>query len=594
MRLDSVSLFFPRCMLAAAMWLFLAIGATGCGDGEKEEWNRFWSQWEERGEQPMPTPVMDSRGKGLQGTIGQLVTIDGLRLLRVNGYGLVTGLVDSGGADGPKVVKDYLVKEIRRMQEIGAPGRPAVDVLGTKDSAIVAVSGWIKPGAKKGDRFDVVVEAMGAQAKSLVGGRLVLCDLKLYAETPQGIIEGKILARADGPVFVSPFDRAGRPTSNVDLRKGMVLSGGVVKERRKIRLMLTDPRYSVAQQIENRINSRYSVVDPIADAMSAGSIDLEVPAESDERKRIFLERIMHTTINGNTPYLEQRARELGEEMTDSDAEYETIAMAWEAIGKLAMPQIRKHYATESPEVSYYAGRTGLRLGDKEGMRTVARHAQNPKSPFRAQAIDELGYAVDMSAAGEVLRKILDDPDTDTRVRAYLAIRRHANASVETSVLDQDNMVLDVLDSGGPFLIYVQRLTTPRLAIFGRQMRCDPPAIFPDLQYRDDKRFHHLLISAQKGDEHLSVIYKNRSNGQNSPKLSAPLNVADLVKYLGDRFELDDERRPKSLAVPYSEVIDVLGAFCKSKTIPATFVTDEMTVDPDADLEEGKERPETEY
>jgi hypothetical protein len=579
-------------LLLGVSILLASMASAGCGD--KEEWNQFWSQWEEKGEQPAPAPVMDSRGKGLQGTIGQLVTIDGLRLLRVNGYGLVTGLVDSGGADGPKVVKDYLVKEIRRMQEIGEPGMPAGDILGSKDSAIVAVSGWIKPGAKKGDRFDVVIDAMGAQAKSLVGGRLVLCDLKLFAETPQGIIEGKILARADGPVFVSPFDRAGRPTSNVDLRKAMVLGGGIVKEPRKIRLLLTDPRYSVAQQIENRINSRYSVVDPIADAMSAGSLDLKIPDESDDRKRIFLERIMHTTINGSTPFLEQRARELGDEMTDSDAEYETIGLAWEAIGKLALPHIRKHYATESPEISFFAGRTGLRLGDKEGMRTVGRHALNLKSPFRVQAIDELGYATDMSAAGEVLRKTLDDADTDIRIRAYLAIRRHATPTVETYVLDRDNAVLDVLDSGGPFLVYVQRLGSPRVALFGRQMRCDPPAIFPDLQYRNDDRFLHLLITAQAKDEKLSVIYKNRANGQTSPKLDGPLGVADLVRFLGDRFELNAEGRPESLAVPYAEVIDVLGAFCKSKTIAATFVTDEMTVDPDDDLDSGKERPESEY
>lgn len=581
-----------RLSMLGGLCLCTVFSMTGCGD--KEEWNRFWSQWNEKGQQPAPAPVMDSRGKGLQGTIGQLVTIDGLRLLRVNGYGLVTGLVDTGGDDGPKVVKDYLVKEIRRMQEIGAPGQGALEVLGGKDSAIVSVSGWIKPGAKKGDRFDVVLDAMGAQAKSLVGGRLVLCDLKLYAETPQGIIEGKILARADGPVFVSPFDRAGRATSNVDLRKGMVLGGGVVKEPRKIRLLLTDPRYSVAQQIEDRINSRYSVVDPIADAVSAGSIDLKIPDDTEDRKRIFLERIMHTTINGSNQFLEQRARDLGEEMTDSDAEFETISLAWEAIGKLSLSQIRKHYATESPEISYYAGRTGLRLGDKEGMRVVGRHALNPKSPFRAQAIDELGYATDMSAASEVLRKVLDDTDTDTRIRAYLAIRRHASLAVETTVLDQDNMVLDVIDSGGPFLIYVQRLGSPRVAVFGRQMRCDPPAIFPDLQYRNDDRFLHLLITAQKDDKELAVIYKNRINGQTSPKLKGSLNVGELIKFLGDRFDMNANGQPQSLAVPYSEVIDVLGAFCKSKTIPATFVTEEMTIAPDSELEDGKERPESEY
>lgn len=578
-------------------WVFIAVlpamllALSSCGGAE--EWDQFWDKFKDKGEQPTPTPpMMNSRGKGLQGTIGQLVTIDGLQMTQVSGYGLVTGLVDTGGSDGPEVVKEYLVKEIRRNQGIGEPGMPAEEILGSRDTAMVAVTGRIPAGAKKGDRFDVGIEALGSQTKSLVGGRLVLCDLKLYAETPQGIIEGKTLAIATGPVFVSPFDRAGRPTSKVDLRRGMVMSGGVVKEPRRVRLLLTDPRYSVAQQIENRINGRYAGLDPIANAKSPGAIDVDIPANAQDQKRLFLERVMHTTLNGNTPFLEERARDLGDEIVDIEPEYETIGLAWEAIGKIGLPAVKKHYASEQPGVSYYSGRTGLRLGDREGMRVVAKHARNSQSPYRKQAIDELGWAIEMSAAGEALRKVLDDEDTDIRIRAYLALRRHRNPAIETRVLDQDNLILDVIDTSGPYLVYVQRMGEPRIAIFGRRMRCNPPALFPDIDYRDDERELFTTLTAELGDDKMTLIYKNRWTGMQSPRLQSSLNVGELIRFLGGHFSLDDDKNPTGLAVPYSEVVDILGAFCKRQTIPADFITDEMTTE--TEEEEGKERQETEY
>lgn len=566
---------------------------SGCGS--KEEWDQAWSKFRDRGEQPTPmTPAMSSRGKGLQGTIGQLVTIDGLRMTQIAGYGLVVGLVDTGGADGPDEVKAYLTKEIRRMQEIGAPGLPVDELLGGRDSSMVSVTGYIPPGARKGDRFDVVIEALGTQTKSLVGGRLVLCELKLYAETPRGIIDGKPLARAEGPIFVSPFDKAGRPTPHVDLRKAMVLGGGVVREPRHIRLMLTDPRYSVTQQIESRINARFAGVEPLAVAKSAGMIEIDFPNDARDRKRVFLERVMHTTLNGSTPFLEQRARDLSDEIDDDDAEYETIGLAWEAIGKLGLAQIRRHYLSESPAISYYAGRTGLRLGDKEGMRAVSKHALNPKSPFREQAIDELGYAKEMHGAGEALHKVLEDPNSDLRIRAYVGLRRHRHPSIETTVLDEDNLILDVIDCGGPFLIYVQRLGEPRVAIFGRQMKCLPPVIFPDPDYRKDDRVLLTMITAQKDSDYLTVFCQNRRVGLRSPALKAPLHVGELVKFLGDRFDRNDDGQPTGLAVPYSEIADILGAFCKKKSIPASFVTDESAAVEGAELDGSRERQESEF
>jgi hypothetical protein len=562
-----------------------------CGCMNNEEWDRWASK--ERGEQPEAEPRSDSSSKAISGTIGPLVTIDGLQLLQVRGYGLVMDLVDTGGKDGPDVVKKYLLKEIRRHTEIGMPGLNPDQIFNNLDASMVEVTGLIPAAARKGEKFDVVVRALGSQAKSLVGGRLVLCDLKLYAETPTGVIEGKLRAMASGPVFVSPFDREGFATSKVDLRTGFVFGGGVVTEPRKIILALNDPRYSTAQQIVTRLNGQYSTVDPIAKASGPGSIELSIPEEYRDRKRLYLERVVHTTLNANPALLEKRAKDLAREISEDDPDFNAIGLAWEAIGKNdVLPVIRELYENPDLNIAYYAGRTGMRLGDNKGMEVVAKAANDPGSKLREEAIEDLGYAVNMHGAGEHLRKLLDDENYLIRISAYRGLRRRIHPAIKSHVLDKDNMILDVVESKGPFMVYVQRLNEPRIALFGSQMRVEPPAIFPD-PTRDDKRRLLTVITAQKDDKSLTVIYKNKRTKRQSPSLEAPLDVSKLIQFLGDTFGRDNDDKVTGLAVPYSEVVEILQAFCKARTIPAKFVVEEQAPG-DSSSPDDRERDESEY
>ena len=565
-----------------------------CGCMNNEEWDRWVSSVRKNhGEQPEADPRAEPTSKALIGTIGQLITIDGAQLLQVRGFGLVMDLVDTGGKDGPDEVKRYLQKEIRRHTEIGMPGLNPEQIFSNQDASMVEVTGLIPAAAQKGDRFDVVVRSLGSQTRSLVGGRLVLCDLKLYAETPSGVIEGKLRATAEGPVFVGPFDREGLATSKVDLKTGFVLGGGVVSEPRKIILALNDPRYSTAQQIVTRLNGRYATVDPIAKAGGPGSIELTIPEEYRDRKRLFLERVGHTTLNANPALLAKRAKDLAAEIQEDDPDFNAIGLAWEAIGKAeVLPVIRDLYENTNSDIAYFAGRTGLRLGDNKGMEVVATQANNPGSKLRDQAIEDLGYAVNMHAAGEYLRKLLDDQDYQIRISAYKALRRRIHPAIRSHILDKDNMILDVVETEGPFMIYVQRLGEPRVALFGSQMRSQPPAIFPDPTRNDGRRLM-TVITAQKGDTSLTVIYKNKRTGAQSPSLAASLDVSKLLIFLGDSFRRGDDDEIEGLAVPYSEVVEILQAFCKARTIPAKLVIEEQVPGESASPDD-REREESEY
>jgi hypothetical protein len=357
--------------------------------------------------------------------------------------------------------------------------------------------------------------------------------------------------------------------------------------------VLNDPRYSVAQQIVARLNGRYSADDPMAVGQSPSFVDLHIPEKFLLHKRMFLERILFTTLSANEALLTQRTKDLAEAIVQPKAEYESIGLAWEAIGATCLPTVKELYTHATPEVSYFAGRTGMRLGDQRGMEVVAKHAREVGSELRNQAIDELGLATDMYSAGEHLRKLLDDHDANIRIRAYKALRQRPHKGIQSRVLYQDNLILDIVDSTGPFLIYVQRSMVPRIAVFGAQMSCKPPAIYPG-EKRDARRIQ-TQISAAEGADSLTVIYNNKRTRKNSPPLTVSLLVTDLIEFLGGTPVRDENGKFRGLGAPYSEIVDVLAMFCDpdTKTIPATFVAEDLEGKEEVKDESERERKESE-
>lgn len=556
----------------------------------EEEWRRAWDTDADKRRQPEAQPREIGDSAAVRDTIAPLVTLQGMRLNRVRGFGIVMDLIDTGGSDGPDVVRTHLIKEIRRRSEIGGADMNAVDLLNSRDTAMVEILGSIPAGAKKGDRFDLQVKSLGSETSSLAGGRLLLGQLALYADTPSGVIAGKTLATSTGPVFVTPFDRRGEALDAPDLTRGTVMGGGFVTDDRRIRLVLNEPRHSIAKQIERRINGRFGAGRKIAEGESASFIKIDVPPEYHRRRGDFLALILHLTINDSPQFIKQRIRDCVLEFDEKDADFSGLALVLEGIGKSALPDVQKLYAHSNPAVRYFAGRTGLRLEDRGGMEAVVAHANDRGSAFRLGAIDELGRAERMYAAGEALRKLLNDPDDAIRVAAYKALRdrQPPHPAIEERVLDRDNLKLHIVESDGPYLIYVQRSSYPCIALFGRDMKVNPPVIFPGK--RSDGRTLVSQLSAPPGASHLTFVYKNKRNRSVSPAMEAPLFLAELIDFLGDEpRESEQGLVTHGFAVPYSEICDILLAFMDQKAINARLIVED--IDPSDD---NNDRLESEF
>ncbi|MBK8270136.1 MAG: flagellar basal body P-ring protein FlgI [Planctomycetes bacterium] len=567
-----------------SMALILMLGCS-----TKQEWDDFFRVNQDKGQQPSAAAREVSRSPAIRDTIAPLVTLEGMRLNQVRGFGIVTDLVDTGGRDGPEPVKDYLFKEIQRKQDPSRPGPLPQEFLNSKDVCMVELTGFIPAGAQKGDRFDIAIKSLGSEATSIVGGRLFLGELKVWAETPSGVLSGATLATASGPVFVSPFNRIGKPTDKVDLTTGLVLGGGLVTENRKIRLVLNDPSPSVAKRMERELNSRYEGLKRVAEGERASHVALNIPTEFLNRKWFFLNRVLHTPMNSNSDFIFRRTKELVQAFDEPDPDYESLASALESIGKSALPQMEVLFNSETPGVGFYSSRTGLRLGNRQALEVVTRHAFDEKSEFREQAIEELGWATNQYVAGESLKALLNDADKEIRIRAYRALSRRSHPAISTKLLDRDNVILDVVESTGPFLIYARRSGMPRITIFGREAAVRTPAIFPG--ERNDGRKFITQLSAQAGDDHLTFIFHNKRNKVNSPPLKAPLNVAELVEFLCDSPRRLNNGEMSGFAVPYSEMLDILSTFCEMQTLPAEFVLEGLE---DKEDQESNEREESEY
>ena len=148
----------------------------------------------------------------------------------------------------------------------------AVDIK-SKNVAAVVVTATMKPFARQGDKFDILVSSIG-DAKSLEGGTLLMTPLKG--------VDGKIYALAQGSVSIGGLNSRGsggqtHPTT------GMVYNGALIEREITIdmynkeyaTLSLKESDFKNAVTVQKSINKFYST--QVAVAMDSRSIKLKRP-----------------------------------------------------------------------------------------------------------------------------------------------------------------------------------------------------------------------------------------------------------------------------------------------------------------------------
>lgn len=560
------------------LFLFALISlAGGCGDGE---FSLFGGKKEPPPE-PAPAPA-DRRDPLLIDTIGGRTLTSDAEPMLVRGYGVVIGLGDDGGTDCPTAVREYLIDYLAREAAAEAPisrfySSPN-SLLDSPDAAVVQISGVIPAGAPAGAMFDVQVEAMGTQTRSIDGGLLLESELKIFepSMTGAGIIASRTYAKARGVVLTNPFSQGS--DGDGEARRGVVLGGSRSLVDRTVRLVLDEPSYSTARRIERRINERFGQNPSAANAMSQSYVTLKTPVAYRTRPGRFIDLAAHLYLEASPGFTERKLRELADEIAKAAGpdRRNHVSLIWEGIGRAALPQIQPLYGHSDPAVAFFSARAGTRLGDASAATVLANLASADDKGYRVSAIRELG-ASDMGHMAGRLLTLLDSTDQEVRVAAYQALLGLGHPSVRSTRFPNPmdpsvtNLIVDVVPSAGPPLIFVTRTGSPRIAIFGRDVPVELPVF-----YSHPREF--VTVNAAAGDPEITVFCRTRKRRVLSDMLKAAPRVDDLIRRLAAPPLKDTRGDVQGLGLSYGLVLQTLNALVKTGSIDARLAIEHATLE----------------
>lgn len=203
--------------------------------------------------------------------IKDLVSISGVRDNQLIGYGLVVGL--DGTGDSAEFTSQSLKSMLDRL---GVTLPPNVSPK-SKNVAAVAINATLGAFAKRGQKIDVTVSALGS-AKSLRGGTLLMSPLKGA--------DGQVYALAQGNVIVGGFSADGQSGSSITVGNPMVarIPAGATVERalknpfsegNSLQLSLHQPDFTTLDRLSNAINMAFGY--GTAQAIDGGTLSVNVP-----------------------------------------------------------------------------------------------------------------------------------------------------------------------------------------------------------------------------------------------------------------------------------------------------------------------------
>ena len=566
-------LCFLRPRTAAVAAICLAMGVAGCAAQPPDP------------PRPTPYPRMAKRQVPafMRGTLYEITNLQNDNPFLVSGWGLVVNLDGTGGSEQmPNTLKAFMAKELER-RGFGSklvPGYEQISpeaVLHDKNNAVVAVYGWLPPGARKGDWFDVAVKAEGLEVTSLARGTLYDTDLTIDGANPvRPTQKVNTWAKAYGPVFVNPalalrYTQNPDPATRRSLRTGIIMAGGQVSADRPLLLRLRQPENRISRRIEQRVNAYFNQ-DKVCTAFDMGYCQLWVPKIYNGDWEHFSKLVMHLFLNGSEAFARAKARDLVDEAKKPSAPLQDISYCWEGLGPFAMPALAPLLTEPGTpaDVRFAAARAAAYIGDPSGAAEHALYdiAQTSGNPFRLAAVQVLGRIPNSRAVNHLLRDLLDSDQTTIRIEAYNILARNHDLSIQSRVIassrDSTNQkfVLDFVHSRGEPLIYATRSGVPRIAIFGDVPQVTLPVTFSAMDNR-------LMIASAAVGRDVMIFYRDVQMPR-PIQMSSPPDVADIIARLAG--QMDDGTG--QLDFTYAEVLAILQGLSDQQKLRVTRATGE--------------------
>ncbi len=523
--------FSPSLVLLACLTVALLAGCHAL----ELQWPRFRSQ------SPEPEP---SEAKATR-LIGDVALISGRHQVEVEGVGLVVGLPGTGSDPPPGVYRAMLLEEMRKR------GVPHPDkLLARSDTALVIVRGIIRPGMRKGDRFDLELRVPGrSQTKSLRGGYLLETRLTEKAVVGGAVHQGRLMALGAGPVMVDPAADAAQGEM---ARRGRVLGGGVTVRGYSVGLMLRPEFQNVAYsaQVGHAINQRFhlynrGVKENMAVPKNDEWIELRIHPRYKHNVQRYLQVVRSIALKETAVQRAARLDLLQRRLLDR-ATAPAAALELEAIGHEAVPVLLRGLESDDPEVRFYAAEALAYLDHEHSGRAAPVLAQVARSDpvLRPLALAALS-SMNTAESYEQLRQLLDVRSAQTRYgafRALWAMNRH-DPLVRGQLLNKQ-FYLHVLPTTGPRMIHLARSFRPEIVLFGADQEFPTPLLL--------EAGKHILVKAPPGGP---VSVSRFAPGKPVEKRQVSPKVVEVIRAVAE------------LGGTYPDVVEMFQQAASKKLLP---------------------------
>ncbi|HVX14016.1 MAG TPA: flagellar basal body P-ring protein FlgI [Pirellulales bacterium] len=467
--------------------------------------------------------------------------------LTVESVGLVTGLPGTGSDPPNSSHRAALITEMEK-RGVVYPNQ----LLASKDTEMVLVRGYLRPGIQKGDHFDVELRVpQRSECLSLRGGWLMETRLRQFAEVQSQVLEGKIMALAQGAVLVDPSADGER--DRLKLTRGRVLGGGIAAESRKLGLAIRREHQNVitSAQMGNAINQRFHSFDGgvkrgVATPETDKYIELTVHPRYKDNVERYMRVVRALPIKENASQLIARLalleRQLLEPITAA-----TAAIKLEALAKDGVKALVKGAANSDPEVRFYAAEALAYLDEAAAVAPLAEAARHPA--FRAYALTALS-AMDDYAAYEALRELLDVESAETRYGAFRALwAMNPQDEVVRGESMNDQFSYHLVESKAQPMVHVTRSFRAEVVLFGPDQRLQTPLLLDagkEIQIVSHGGDEITVSRIAVGDEQKRTVSTKLDDviravvalGGDYPDVVQALQQAKSRHHLESRFEID--------------------------------------------------------
>ena len=413
------------------------------------------------------SPELEALAHLEEGTklVGDYTLPWGLNAKRIERPALVTGLADTGSDPPPGPQRSTLLADMQ--------ARGVLDpntLLASRSTSLAWVHGYLPPGCRKGDRFDILVEVpANNDTVSLAGGWLMETRLAEMAVIGNTIRDGHELGLGKGPLLVDPV--ANGTLDSKSKVRARVPGGGVALIDRELGLVLASEHRSSAmsKRLGDWINRRFHAVirgskRGVATPKTDRFIELEVPPLYRHNLARYVRVVQCVAVieppEGRHARMQLLARQLEDPVTAPAA-----AVRLEAIGKDAIPVLRAALDADDIEVRFAAAEALAYLGESVAATHLAEAAAALRSA-RPAALAALSVLDDANGI-DALQGLLESRSAETRYGAFRALARLDPGMPQVRGERLANACsLHVLDVDGPPLVHATRSDRPELVFFG--------------------------------------------------------------------------------------------------------------------------------